>query len=93
MATRFIYRDGKAIPEQGVQLLGVGWCKGTPVEEVQPGQRLVYNFGLTGEVLSVAPKSAKTLLLTTKSDTYGTTHTKVKRIGTLVVVIDRSRRE
>lgn len=65
-------------------LQSIGTVPAIPLSDVQAGDTLVWNFGITREVVSVVPVTAKMVELTTRLRD-GTEVTQRKRTTTLAV--------
>lgn len=67
-----------------IHLQGIGTAPAIQLAEVNPGDTLVWNFGITSYVVSVRPVTAKMVELTVRAQD-GTVVTQRKRGTTLVV--------
>ena len=76
----------KSKPGAGyVHIQYIGDVPGKPVEQLRPGDRLLWNGGVTSTVVEVRPKSAKTVVLVERySD--GRIYERAKKVGTLVAL-------
>lgn len=70
--------------ENPVHLQGMGSYESMPLDQVQPGMKIMYNYGFTATVVSVEPKG-KSISLVTRDDKSGNVHTRLKRATTQVV--------
>lgn len=69
-----------------VNLQGVGLHDAIPAKQLRAGMCIVYNFGISSEVISVMPtKSGKSISVVTLADD-GKEYTRKYRYGSLVAV-------
>lgn len=73
---------------QTIHLIGIGEVPAVPLSEVHPGDRLMWNFGTTSDVVSVTRKTAATFELVTRY-ADGQEFTQRKRGTTLVAKVAR----
>lgn len=69
-----------------VHLQGVGLHYALPANQLRIGMRIVYNFGISSEVISITPtKSGKSVSVGTLADD-GNKYTRKYRCGSLVAI-------
>jgi len=71
-----------------VHLQGIGDVVGTPVEALIPGDRVMFNYGIVSVVHSIEQTGLKTLLVTWRAKD-GKLYPQRKRLGTMVVLLDK----
>ncbi len=69
--------------EDSVHLQNVGSVPAKPASEVRPGDVLLYNFGYSYTVMSVALRG-KSVVITERSDDSGREYQRTRRTSTLV---------
>lgn len=51
-----------------IRLQGMGWGKGTPAEEIKPGDRLMWNYGQISTVTDITKSGNQSLIFTERCD-------------------------
>lgn len=72
-----------------IHLQSIGTIPAIQLSQVNPGDTLMWAFGITSEVVSIAQVTPKTIELTIRSNENGETCTTRKRAATLVARIAR----
>lgn len=70
--------------EPTVQLIGIGRVPARQIDQLRPGDTVVYNYGSTGTVVSADPVGSGSVDLTVRSDDDGQEYTSRRRGTTLV---------
>lgn len=69
-----------------IHLQGIGRKPAIECGNLKPGDRILYNYGATGEVLAVEPFGRGSVKITTREQS-GNVHTRTRRAGTLCGIV------
>lgn len=67
-----------------MRLQGVGWVKGITASELQIGMRMMWNYGFTTDVVSIAPKGKQSITVCERDTETGKEYTRTMRLSRAV---------
>jgi len=72
--------------ENATWIQGVGAHKGKPARDVEPGDEMVFNTGVTNEILEIVDETEKTVVFKLESDRDYGSFTRRKKKDTIVPI-------